>query len=273
MPPRPVVSLLTDFGVRDPSGAICEGVILGICPEATVIHISHEVTKYAIRDGALMLWCALPFMPVGVHMAVVDPGVGTARRPVAVVTERGDVLVGPDNGLLMPAAERLGGVIAAHELTSETHRLHPVSTSFHGRDIFAPAAAYLATGLDVAELGSGFEPDSLVALEIPPAAPIPNGVATSVVYVDTFGNSKLAGLRADLEASVGPMRPGRAVRVEADDGTTREMAWADTFGDVPVGTPILYVDSYDRLTIAVNQGSAATDLGLAQDQPIRILVT
>jgi S-adenosyl-L-methionine hydrolase (adenosine-forming) len=272
MPPRPVVSLLTDFGARDPSGAICEGVILEICPEATVVHISHEVTKYAIREGALMLWCALPFMPVGVHMAVVDPGVGTARRPVAVVTERADVLIGPDNGLLMPAAERLGGVIASHELTSEAHRLHPVSTSFHGRDIFAPAAAYLAGGLDVAELGPGFDPDGLVALDIPPATPIPDGVATSVVYVDTFGNSKLAGLRADLEASVGPMRPGRAVRVEADNGAARDMAWADTFGDVPVGTPILYVDSYDRLTIAVNQGSAAADLGLVQDQPIRILV-
>ena len=273
MPPRPVVSILTDFGARDPSGAICEGVILGICPEATVIHISHEVTKYAIRDGALMLWCALPFMPVGVHMAVVDPGVGTARRPVALVADRGDILVGPDNGLLMPAAQRLGGVVAAHELTSEAHRLHPVSTSFHGRDIFAPAVAHLASGLDVAQLGLAFDPATLVPLDIPPATPIPNGVATSVVYVDTFGNCKLAGLRADLEGSVGPMQPARAVRIEADGAMSREMSWADTFGDVPVGTPILYVDSYDRLTIAVNQGSASADLGLVQDQPIRILVT
>ncbi len=113
---------------------------------------------------------------------------------------------------------------------------------------------------------------TLVALDIPPATPIPDGVATSVVYVDTFGNCKLAGLRSDLEASVGPMRPGRAVHVEADGAAPRDMAWADTFGDVPVGTPILYVDSYDRLTIAVNQGSAAAALGLVQDQPIRILV-
>lgn len=271
MSPRPVISILTDFGVRDPSGAICEGVILGICPDATVVHISHEVTKYAIRDGALMLWCAVPFMPVGVHIAVVDPGVGTARRPVALVTQRGDVLIGPDNGLLMPAVERLGGLVSAHELRSEAHRLHPVSTSFHGRDIFAPAAAYLAAGLDVAELGPAFDVTTLVALDIPPATAIPGGVATSVVYVDTFGNCKLAGLRADLEASVGPMRPGRAVRVEVDSAA-RDMQWADTFGDVPVGTPILYVDSYDRLTIAVNQGSAAADLGLVQDEPIRILV-
>jgi hypothetical protein len=271
--PRPVLSLMTDFGVRDPSGAICEGVILGICPDASVIHISHEVAKYAIRDGALMLWCALPFLPIGVHVAVVDPGVGTARRPVAIVAARGDVLIGPDNGLLMPAAERLGGVRAAHALTSEGHRLHPVSTSFHGRDIFAPAAAHLAAGVPIAELGPALDTDTLVDLVIPAATPIPDGIETSVIYIDTFGNCKLAGMRHELETSVGPMRPGRAVRVRADGGGDRSMSWADTFGDVPVGEPILYVDSYDRLTLAVNQGNAAADLGLVQDHPIRIWVT
>lgn len=272
MSPRPVVSILTDFGVRDPSGAICEGVILDICPEATVIHISDEVTKFAIRDGALMLWCALPYLPVGVHMAVVDPGVGTARRPVAVVAQRGDVLIGPDNGLLMPAAERLGGAAAAHELTSEAHRRHPVSTSFHGRDIFAPAAAHVAGGLAVSELGPAVDPATLVALDFPPATPIAGGIATSVIYVDTFGNCKLAGMRGDLEAAVGPMIAGRAVRIVADGAPERAMGWADTFGDVPVGQPILYVDSYDRLTIAVNQGNAADVLGLGQDRPLDILV-
>jgi S-adenosylmethionine hydrolase len=268
--PRPVVSLLTDFGARDPSGAICEGVIMGISPDAVVVHISHEVTKFAIRDGALMLWCALPFMPIGVHVAVVDPGVGTLRRPVAVTVARGDVLIGPDNGLLMPAAAKLGGVTAAHELTSEAHRLHPVSTSFHGRDIFSPAAAHLANGLSLAELGPALDPAALTALEIPPATPIPNGVETSVVYVDTFGNCKLAGLRSDLEASSGPMHPGREVRIGADGAAEQPMRWADTFGDVAVGEPMLYVDSYDRLTLAVNQGNAAERLGLVQDQPIRI---
>ncbi len=272
MSPRPFVSILTDFGVRDPSGAICEGVILGICPDASVVHISHEVTKFAIRDGALMLWCAVPYFPIGAHMAVVDPGVGTARRPVAIETKRGDVLIGPDNGLLMPAAQRLGGVVGAHELTSEAHRLHPVSTSFHGRDIFAPAAAHLAGGLPVAELGPAFDPTSLVRLEFSPATAIDGGVATTVVYIDTFGNCKLAGMRDDLEGAVGPMTPGRGVRIAVEGAGGRAMAWADTFGDVAVGQPILYVDSYDRLTIAVNQGSAAADLGLAQDQPIQILV-
>jgi hypothetical protein len=271
-PPRPVVSLLTDFGVRDPSGAICEGVILDICPGATVVHISHEVTKYAIRDGALMLWCALPFFPVAIHMAVVDPGVGTRRRPLAVVVGRGDVLIGPDNGLLRPVARRLDGIRAVHELTSDAHRLHPVSSSFHGRDIFAPAAAHLACGLPVRELGPELDPATLIDLVIPDATPIPGGVATTVIYVDTFGNCKLAGLRSELEAVVGPMRPGRAVRVQADGAAERRLDWADTFGNVPVGEPILYVDSYDRLTLAVNQGNAAAELGLAQDQALRIQV-
>jgi S-adenosylmethionine hydrolase len=269
---RPVISLLTDFGARDPSGAICEGVILGICPDAAVVHISHEVTKFAIRDGALMLWCALPFFPVGVHVAVVDPGVGTKRRPVALTTARGDHLIGPDNGLLQPAARRLGGVTAAHELTSEAHRLHPVSTSFHGRDIFAPAAAHLAMGVPVEFLGPAIDPAQLVDLVIPDATPIDHGLASTVVYVDTFGNCKLAGLRDELERVVGPMRPGRAVRIRADGGVERRLEWADTFGGVAVGEPILYVDSYDRLTLAVNQGSAAAVLGLLQDQPIAIRV-
>src|SRR5262245_64233160 len=107
---RPFVSLLTDFGSRDVSAAICRAVVLGICPDAEVIDLTHEVRKYAIRDGALALWSALPYLPVGTHVAVVDPGVGTARRPVALLAGRGDVLVGPDNGLLVPAAERLGGI-------------------------------------------------------------------------------------------------------------------------------------------------------------------
>ena len=270
MPSRPVVSILTDFGVRDPSGAICEGVILRIAPDASVIHISHEVAKYSIRDGALMLWCAVPFLPIGAHMAVVDPGVGTARRPIAIVTERGDFLVGPDNGLMLPAARRLGGVAAVHELTNEAHRLHPVSTSFHGRDIFAPAAAHLASGIPIAELGPSLDPANLADLVIPDATPIESGVASSVVYIDTFGNCKLAGLRADLEGSAGPMRPGRPIRLRAGDGPEQQLTWADTFGDVPVGDPILYVDSYDRLTLAVNQGNAAERLALSQDLPIRI---
>jgi S-adenosylmethionine hydrolase len=130
----------------------------------------------------------------------------------------------------------------------------------------------LANGLPIGELGPALEPDEVVDLVIPAARPIAGGVETSVIYVDTFGNCKLAGLREELEAVVGPMRPGRAVRVQADGSAEIRMRWADTFGDVVSGEPILYVDSYDRLTVAVNQGNAAAQLGLAQDQPIAIHV-
>jgi hypothetical protein len=146
---RPFVSLLTDFGARDPSAAICRAVVLGIAPDALVVDVSHEVTKYRIDEGALLLWSALPYLPLGAHVAVVDPGVGTERLAIAVETVRGDVLVGPDNGVLWPGAERLGGITRAHVISNPMYRLPVVSSSFHGRDIFSPAAAHLALGVPV----------------------------------------------------------------------------------------------------------------------------
>ena len=146
----PLISFLTDFGLRDPSAAIMRGVVLGIVPDARIVDISHEVHKFAIRDGALLLWCALPYLPVGFHVAVVDPGVGTSRRPLAILTGRGDVLIGPDNGLLIPAAERLGGIVEPRELQNPAYRLPVVTSTFHGRDVFAPAAAHLALGASFA---------------------------------------------------------------------------------------------------------------------------
>ena len=236
MSPRPVVSLLTDFGVRDPSGAICEGVILGICPEATVVHISHEVTKYAIRDGALMLWCAVPFMPVGVHMAVVDPGVGTARRPVALVTQRGDVLIGPDNGLLMPGAERLGGVVAAHELTSEAHRPAPGQHQLPRAGHLRPGGRTPRQRPGRGRAGPGVRPGHPGRARHPAGDAHPRRRGHQRRLRRHLRQLQAGRPPADLEASVGPMRPGRAVRVEPDGAAGRDMGWADTFGDVPVGT-------------------------------------
>ena len=205
---RPVISLLTDFGARDPSAGILHGVILGIAPDAAIVDISHEVRKFAIRDGALLLWCALPYLPVGIHVAVVDPGVGTERRPVAIRVARGDVLVGPDNGLLAAAAERLGGATAAHLLESPEFRLPVVSTSFHGRDIFAPAAAHLACGVGLERLGPPIDPATLAPSPIPEPIVEDGRLRTSIVYVDTFGNVKLAATRAQLENAVGTLTSG-----------------------------------------------------------------
>jgi S-adenosylmethionine hydrolase len=266
----PFVSLLTDFGVRDPSAGILHGVILGIAPDARIVDISHEVRKFAIRDGALLLWCAVPFLPLGVHVAVVDPGVGTDRRPIAIRTARGDTLVGPDNGLLPAAAERVGGIVAVHQLTEARYRLPVVSTSFHGRDIFAPAAAHLGSGVAIEALGPALDPASLVPSPITEPVIENEALHSSVVYVDTFGNVKLAALRADLEAAVGTLRSGDELAVSIGADVARLVAWRSTFGEAAKGELLLYEDSYGRVCLAANHGDAAAHVGLSEDLPITI---
>jgi S-adenosylmethionine hydrolase len=267
----PLVSLLSDFGARDPSAAIMRGVVLGIAPDSRIVDISHEVRKFAIRDGALLLWCALPYLPIGFHVAVVDPGVGTARLPIAIVCARGDVLIGPDNGLLMAAAARLGGIAAVHVLEAEAYRLPVISTSFHGRDIFAPAAAHLANGVAPASFGRTIDPSALVPSPIREPEITDGRLASSIVYVDTFGNVKLAGLRADLEAALGPVRPGDRLVLQVapsgavSSGTTIETTWQATFGEVADGETLVYEDSYGRICLAASQASAAAKHGLVED--------
>src|SRR5581483_7427650 len=156
------VTFLTDFGLQDDFVGTCHGVIKRIAPEASIIDITH-----GIRPGALALANTLPYMPAGVHLAVVDPGVGGSRRPLALQDAEGRLYVGPDNGLLVPAADRFGGVVAAHELANPEYSLQPVSRTFHGRDLFSPAAAHLALGLDVEKLGPPIDPEDLVRLELP----------------------------------------------------------------------------------------------------------
>jgi len=270
---RPFISLLSDFGSRDPSAGIMRAVVLGIAPQANVVDLSHDVAKFQVRDGALLLWCAAPYLPVGSHVAVVDPGVGTERRPIAVRVHRGDVLIGPDNGLLLPAAERLGGVVDARLLASTAHRLPVVSSSFHGRDIFAPAAAHLATGVPFGALGPELPLDDLVRLPWP--APEVGGgeLAATILYVDTFGNLKLGAEPSHLRAALGDQPWGTSLRLTWTGSVTGVSApWSETFGRVAGGPPLLYEDSYGRLCLAVNQGDAARLLDLHEDDRITIRV-
>jgi S-adenosylmethionine hydrolase len=258
---RPLVSLLTDFGLRDPSAAICRAVILGICPDAELLDLAHDVRKYAIGEGALSLWAALPYVPVGVHVAVVDPGVGTARRPVALRVARGDVLVGPDNGLLVPAAERLGGVTEARELVNPAYRLPVVTATFHGRDVFAPGAGHVASGVPFDSVGPTIDVATLVPSPLPAPRTVDGGIDTEIVYVDTFGNVKLSALAGDVRAVLGePV--GRRFRVTLGDGREHLIPWSPTFGERREGEPLLYEDSYGRACIGVNRGDAAGALGL-----------
>jgi S-adenosyl-L-methionine hydrolase (adenosine-forming) len=273
-PQRPFISFLTDFG-PDSAAAVCRGVMLSIARDAQIVDISHSVRKYAVRDGAFLLSTSLPWMPVGVHVAVVDPGVGTARRPIGLLTGRGDVLIGPDNGLLIAAAERLGGIREARMLENREWMLERTSSTFHGRDIFAPMAAHLAIGGEFSAVGSIVEPGTLAAIRFPEPR-IGEGVLESaIVYVDSFGNLRLAGERDDLASAVGDLSPGRAFQVEfggsnGQSPIVETVPWARTFGEIPLGRPLLYEDSSGRLAYADNQADVARRLGVGVDRPVTI---
>jgi S-adenosylmethionine hydrolase len=270
---RPVISFLSDFGPAAP--AVCRGVMFSILPDANIIDINHQVPRYSIRDGAASLVFALPYLPVGVHVAVVDPGVGTDRRPVGIRTRRGDILIGPDNGLLVRAAERLGGIVEVRVLENPELMRAEVSTSFHGRDLFAPMAAHLAGGVPFERVGRTIPADDLVRIRVP-APTIEDGRLTSeIVHIMIYGNMTLAGKPADLERAVGRLDTGRRLRLtfpalEGDEEVVEDTVWGRTFGSVPIGASVLFADSEGNLCLADNQGDAAKRLGLAVDRPVVI---
>jgi S-adenosyl-L-methionine hydrolase (adenosine-forming) len=262
----PVVSFLSDFGLSDQYVGICEGVILRRCPDARVIHLTHGIDPASVALGARVLAGAMPFLPVGVHMAVVDPGVGSERRALALRSGDGRCFVGPDNGLLVPAAEACGGVAEAVHITNRAHMLEPVSRTFHGRDIFAPATGSLAAGLAVGELGDKVDPGSLAQASTPGFDLDGTALRVSVQHVDRFGNVQLSAEPSDLDTLFSP--GGRAEVVTRDD--RYYVQCAATFADVDRGELVLYEDSDLSLSIAVNQGNAAELLDVAAGDAITV---
>jgi S-adenosylmethionine hydrolase len=260
----PLITFLTDYGLSDDFVGVCHAVIAGICPAARVIDLAHGVPRGDVRAGALILDGALPYLPVGIHLAVVDPGVGSDRRAVALATADGRRFVGPDNGLLWPAAARAGGVREVVDIGRSPFALEPVSATFHGRDIFAPVAARLAGGAALGECGPPCDPDTLVQLR-PLRAAVRDGVLIAhAVYIDAFGNVQLDdGGDVALEA-------GQDVGVAVAGGVAVRARFGRTFADVGAGELLLYEDSYGRLAVAVNQGSAAERLGVAVGDEVRI---
>jgi S-adenosylmethionine hydrolase len=256
-----VITFLTDFGLQDDFVGTCHGVIATIAPEARVIDVTHGVRPGHVLQGALALANTLPYMPAGVHLAVVDPGVGSGRRPLALRDQQGRLHVGPDNGLLLPAAEAFGGVAQAHELANADYSLQPVSRTFHGRDLFAPAAAHLAAGVALDELGPPIDPEALVRIEIPQPEVGQNRIRAVALVVDRFGNVALNLRREHL----GDVELGAGTRVELVSRGERFYAIsARTFADAPRGALILYEDSYGSLALAVSRGSAAQLLRLEE---------
>ncbi|MGH3754024.1 MAG: SAM hydrolase/SAM-dependent halogenase family protein [Pseudonocardiaceae bacterium] len=252
------ISLCTDYGCVDGFVAACHGVIARIAPHARVLDVTHTVTPGDVRHGSVVLADTLPWLPAAVHVAVVDPGVGTARRGIALVS--GDaVLVGPDNGLLLPAAEALGGVRVAYELVEPAYRLPAVSATFHGRDVFAPAAAHLAVGVPPDALGPTVDPASLVVLPAPVCHVDGDRIRVEVLTVDHFGNVALAAGAAELDA-VG-LRTGAVATLRWPTGDQRVLV-GTTFADVAQGELVLLVDSAGHLAVACRGDSAARHTAL-----------
>jgi hypothetical protein len=276
MAERPFISFMTDFGVGSSAPSVCRGVMLGIAPDARLVDVTHAIRPFAIREAAFLLARSVPYFPVGVHLVVVDPGVGTARRPIALQTARGDLLVGPDNGVLLPAARSLGGLTAARALENRALWLDTISNTFHGRDIFSPVAAHLATGTPYEEVGPALELAAVTDARMPAATPRDGGLDTSVLVIDAFGNCRLAGEIGDLASAFGAMPSGRRFELVLPERGTRQAArepitWVATFGDVAAGAPLLFEDAdYAGPALAVNQGSAAERFGLSLDTPVRI---
>jgi S-adenosyl-L-methionine hydrolase (adenosine-forming) len=250
--------LLTDYGRRDGFAATCRGVIATIAPSARVEDITHEVPAHDIRHGAAVLAQTVPYLPpASIVVGIVDPGVGTSRRAVALAAGE-FVLVGPDNGLLLWAADVLGGVSTAVELTEAAYLLQRPSRTFAGRDVFAPVAAHLSTGVPLDAFGPTLPVDRLIRLPAPRVESHHGVLETDVLSVDRFGNVQLSATVADLNTAgldSGVVQISVGARAYSS-------AVGATFGDVPLGDIVLLVDSAGHVAFAINGGDAATTLDL-----------
>jgi hypothetical protein len=265
--PSRFITFLTDFGLQDDFVGTCHGVMKQIAPDAQIIDVTHGIEPGRVLQGALVLANALTYLPEGVHLAVVDPGVGGARRALAIRDAQGRLYVGPDNGLLVPAAERCGGIVEVRELANPEYALETVSRTFHGRDLFSPAAAHLALGVELEDLGPPLDPDALARLDLPEPEIGNRRIRATVLLVDRFGNVTLNLRREHLDAA-GAV-PG--TRVELAFGSDRYYAVAArTFVDAPPGDLILYEDAYRNVAIAVSRGHAQRLLGVRPGNELRI---
>ena len=262
-----IVTLLTDYGHDDEFVGVCHGVIRGIAPDAEIMDLTHGIRRFGVRQGGIVLRNTLPYLPSGVHVGVVDPQVGTERRAIALRCHDGRLLVGPDNGLLSLAWEVAGGVDQVVDISRSPHRLQPASATFHGRDVFAPVAAHLAAGVELADAGEQLEADALEVMELPQPRTEDGALVAHALTVDRFGNAALNVSHADLTAT--ELTLGSTVEIEVG-GQGYLATYAATFADVAPGELIVYEDAYRTLAVAINRGDAANTLGLASDTEVRL---
>jgi S-adenosyl-L-methionine hydrolase (adenosine-forming) len=262
------LTFLTDYGLEDGFVAACHGVAAKIAPAARIIDITHLVPPGDVRRGAAVLAQTVPYLPPAVHVVVVDPGVGTARRGVAVQAGE-SILVGPDNGVLSWAVAGLGGADRAVQLTNGELWLHPVSPTFHGRDIFMPAAAHLAAGAELTTAGTEIKPAELVSLPAPTSRVRDGEAEGEVMSVDRFGNVQLSIPAA--EASRLGVRFGAPLVVRCG---RRQLTvpYLETFASVAPGEIVAFTDSAGLISLAVNAGDAAQQLGLPPGAHVRLSV-
>ncbi len=262
----PLVTFLSDYGLADEFVGVCHAVIARRCPSARIIDLTHGIPRHDVRAGALALAGALPFTAPGIHLAIVDPGVGSGRRAVAARTNaEARVLVGPDNGLLMEAARLYDGVREAFDIGSSAEVLAPPSATFHGRDVFAPVAAALADGVAIERLGEPLDPAGLATLTLPQAQLDGLSVIAHAVTIDAYGNVSIDAT-PELLAAAG-VEAGGALLVST--GAVPVAArWARTFSDVGEGALLIYTDARGTLALAVNGGSAAKRLGVSVDEEL-----
>jgi S-adenosylmethionine hydrolase len=257
MSAREIVTFLSDYGLEDEFVGVCHGVMLKIAPHLKILDIHHNILRQDIRHGAIVLQQSMPYLPESVHLAVVDPGVGSGRRALAVESSWGEIFVGPDNGLLVPAVLSSGGVQRAFSVTDERFMLTPISRTFQGRDVFAPAAAHIANGVDPAELGEPVDPAELVQLEMPRAWVHDDHLHAEVLQVDRFGNLQFDLERSQLE-EIGLLN-GRRLEVRVE-GHRVTVPLGASFADVEAGEFVMIEDSYRFLSLAINKGDAAAKL-------------
>ncbi len=266
---RPTVVFMTDFGIVDDSVALCKGVMYSIAPELRIVDLTHQVTPFSIPDGARFLFGATPYFPAGtVFVVVIDPGVGTARKAIVVKSKRGQYFVLPDNGLMTLVQDR-DGLEAAREITNPAWMIGAaLSSTFHGRDIFSPAGAHLARGDDWTHVGPELDLSRLVRLDLTAARLDDRGLSGEVIATDgPFGNL-VTNISGEEFLKLGYAR-GKTVPITIGSDKI-EIPFVRTFGDVPVGQPLLYIDSRGRLGVAVNQKSFAATYKVKPPEPIFI---